>query len=332
MLPYLRLELEIEAASRGPAPPFPAPLLRRVLGKALVDGFCPWGEPRCQAGAATEDPHDRCRLAGACPYGVLVAASLTPRPPFALYVPSNGSPRAPQQGAVTLEVTLYGPAWRLYAWVVAALARALARGLGKARTPFHVRRITRVHADGRRDHHAVGRAGAPAAGLPADLEPDLLGLSIEPLLAPQPVTVHLLSPARLLVDGRLVGGDESLPFAVLVARILDRLAGLYGPQASAILDPEVRTVVEGAAARVPLLADETRWVEVEDYSARKRSELLLGGKVGRLVYGPQAAPFVHLLRAGGILHVGKNPASGCGRIAVELAEPGAEPSSSAPSR
>jgi hypothetical protein len=57
---------------------------------------------------------------------------------------------------------------------------------------------------------------------------------------------------------------------------------------------------------------------VPDYSARSRSELLLGGKVGRTVYGASAARFLPLLRAGEILHVGKNAASGNGRIQVAL--------------
>jgi CRISPR-associated endoribonuclease Cas6 len=49
--------------------------------------------------------------------------------------------------------------------------------------------------------------------------------------------------------------------------------------------------------------------------------MLLGGKVGRLVYGGEAARFLPILRAGEILHVGKNAASGCGRLRVVLPEP-----------
>jgi hypothetical protein len=109
-----------------------------------------------------------------------------------------------------------------------------------------------------------------------------------------------------------------VPFALLIARILDRFASLYGEAGSDVLRPEVRSVVEAEAARVPLLADETRWVEVHDFSARSRSEMLLGGKVGRLVYGGEAARFLPILHAGEVLHVGKNAAAGCGRIQIDL--------------
>jgi CRISPR-associated endoribonuclease Cas6 len=49
--------------------------------------------------------------------------------------------------------------------------------------------------------------------------------------------------------------------------------------------------------------------------------MLLGGKVGRLVYGGVAARFLPILKAGEILHVGKNAASGCGRIRITLPKP-----------
>lgn len=46
--------------------------------------------------------------------------------------------------------------------------------------------------------------------------------------------------------------------------------------------------------------------------------MLLGGRVGRLLYGGEAARFLPILQAGEILHLGKNTASGCGRIRVDL--------------
>jgi hypothetical protein len=114
----------------------------------------------------------------------------------------------------------------------------------------------------------------------------------------------------------MIGGSEPVPFQVLVARILDRFASLYGQGASEILQPGVRSILEAEAAEVPLLADRTRWIEVRDYSARSGTEMLLGGKMGRMVYGGKAGQYLPLLRAGEMLHLGKNTASGCGRIRV----------------
>jgi hypothetical protein len=285
-------------------------MIRRVLGKALIDTFCTFGEPRCQAAEPGSDPRptpqDLCPLAETCPYGVLFAASRTPRPPFALHKASTETDG--------LEITLYGPAWRLHPWVLQSLSRALALGLGKERRPWRIDEISRV-----RPSRGLDRlCGPDLAELASILTPDALGLGLEPFLAPQPVEILLLSPARLLQGGRLLSGRAPIPFELLVARILDRFRGLYGDDASEILHPAIRPVLEAEASRVPILADETEWREVKDYSARTGAELLLGGKVGRLVYGPGASRFFPILQAGEILHLGKNPTSGCGRIEVRL--------------
>jgi hypothetical protein len=243
---------------------------------------------------------------------VLFAASHSPRPPYALHVfPPDGPGRA------WFEFTLFGPAWRLYPWALGALGQALRRGIGKAREGWLVAEVYRVGPDRRRERIA----GCGLAGLPPTLEPDLLDPASAPDPSREPVTVHFLSPARLLRDGRLLPGKAPVPFELLIARILDRFAGLYGPDASDLLRPEIRGAIEAEAARVPVVEDDTRWLEVHDYSARSRSELLLGGKVGRVVYGEGVARFLPILRAGEILHLGKNTASGCGRIEVGLLPP-----------
>ena len=309
--PYLRLHLRVRpTGGERCGEPLPAALVRRVLGKALIDTFCPFGEPRCQAVEPGSEPRPRpqelCHLAEPCPYGLLFAASLTPRPPFALY--------AAAEGGTPLEITLLGPAWRLYPWVLAAITQAFRLGLGKERRSWELEAVSRVRPDRGREL----LCGGDLTQLSAALAPDVLGLALEPFLAPQPIEIDLLSPVRFLHGGRLLPGRAPVPFEVLIARILDRFQGVFGDGASEMLHPAIRSAIETEAARVPLLADETEWREVKDYSARTGAELLLGGKVGRLVYGPQAARFFPILRAGEILHVGKNPTAGCGRIEVRL--------------
>lgn len=314
MFSYLRFHLVLEPTDGDGGSPaaLAGPRVRRVLGKAFIGGFCPFGEPRCQPrsqGGSPPPPEELCELAKRCPYGVLFAASLTGRPPFSLFLPR---PADSEPGI--LEITLYGKGSGFYAWALLALQHALRQGLGKKRRRWEIAEILRVLPDRRGER----LCGGDLSALPSRLAPDLLGLAIEPYLAPQQVEVTLLSPTRLLDDGKLVPGHAPVPFKLLVARVLDRFRGLYGDDASEILNPGIREVIEAQAGEVRLLADETDWHEVADYSARSRSELLLGGKVGRLVYGEEAAPFFPILRAGEVLHVGKNPTSGCGRIAVDL--------------
>jgi len=322
MVGYLRLELLLESDSlagdrTGGGGLLSAPMLRRVLGRALIECFCPFGEPRCQASSAAGDhgfpqPLDLCQLAEACPYGVLFAASRTRRrPPFALFVPPlNGSVAA-------VELTLFWPACSAYAWALRAFDDALRRGLGKQRRPWAIQEVWRTDLDGERER----LCGSALVALPASLPPSRLQLASGSYIAPTPVQVVLRSPARFLRQGKLLKGWEPVLFEVLLARILDRFQDLFTASAEKLLDSRLRTQIEAEASRVPLLVNETRWEEVRDYSARTGAEMLLGGKVGRLVYGPEASRFFPILRAGEILHVGKNPTAGCGRIEVSLPGP-----------
>jgi len=308
MLSYLRLELQVSPIAPRAGETLSAPLLRRVLGLALIERFCPFGEPRCQApqpgGGAAPPPLELCDLANLCPYGILFAASRTRRPPFALFVPSPGS----------IEITLFDFACGSYAWVLTAFADALSRGLGKDRRPWSLREVWRTTPSGERER----LCGESLKELPSTLLPSELTLAAGTYIAPEPVEVLFRSPTRLLLQGKLVKGRESVPFEALIARILDRFKDLFGVSAGDVLDARLRSELEAEAARVPLLVNETDWIEVKDYSARTGAELLLGGKVGRLIYGPEAARFFPILRAGEILHVGKNPTAGCGRMEVRL--------------
>ncbi len=330
MHPYLRLQIIIRPTDPPPASPegmngitglslatghpsLPSPLIRRVLGKALVDLFCPFDSLRCQPpprkGAPPAHPADHCHLADTCPYGVFFASGPSSRPPFAVYVLPKRDPGARRR----LEFTLYGPNWPLYPWVLAGLQCALRKGLGKTRKQWEIVQVLRISPS--RQRRKV--CGSDLTKLPATLEPDRFGLTAERYLTPRPIEVRLLSPTRLIRDGKLIPGDAPVPLEILVARTLDRFRGLYSASASEILRPQVRKTIEAEAARVPLLRDRTRWLEVRDYSARSRRELLLGGKVGCLSYGEEATRFFPILQAGEILHLGKNAASGCGRIQVD---------------
>ncbi len=314
---YLRLRCDCvpepgDAASNGgslrAARPLDAPIARRVLGKALIERFCPFGQPLCEELKGLATPLERCALAQACPYGLLFAASLTARPPFALYVPVS-----PARGQTVLELTLFGPAVSLFAWTVDAVVRALASGIGSRRVPYRVVSVTRLHADG-----SATQLSAGSAAMAPRLVPDSLPLC-EAIDPHSPVLVEFLSPTRLTVDGRLLMGGGAPPLAIVVARILDRFRDLFGEEALGAR--AWRRGIVALAQSVDVVVDEVEWMEVDDYSARTGREMSLDGKVGRALFGAGAGAFLPILRLGEVLHLGKNAASGCGRIRASVAGP-----------
>ncbi len=320
MLSYLRFEVELEPDKHPDDPdrqPLTAALFRRVLGKALVDSSCPFGSPLCQPapgpGDARPSPSQLCCLARSCPYGVLFAGSRSPRPPYALHL----WPPMPGEVRRMIEVTLFGEACALYPWVLSALGRACRAGLGRARRRYQLREVSRL----RPDRSFERLCSDDLSRLDAALAPDAIGPFVCPVQEPGPVEVRLLSPARFISDGRLLRGAEPVPFRVLIARVLDRLQSLYGQDCSEILQPHARRLLAAQASDVRLLQHRVEWVEVPDYSARSQTSMSMGGKVGWQLFAGEASGFLPILRAGEIVHVGKNPASGCGRLEAELLPP-----------
>ncbi len=314
---YLRLQFQIKPLD-GSEAPLGTPVIRRVLGRALVEAHCPTGEPLCQAKPAGKGrppaPEELCVLAGSCPYGVLFAASRSARPPYTLFL--HPPPRA--GAARFLEVTLFGPAWRSYPWVARAIEGALLRGVGRGRWKWEVQAVFRT----RDDRHRQRLSGGGIAGLPLDLRPDRLPV---PLLvagspakvsAPGPVYVDLLSPTRLVDGKRLLAEGKPIRFELLLARTLDRYFGVTQPRGGCGAARNGLGELAAAARAVPLVEDQTVRRSQQDYSARSRRLIRLDGRVGRLIYGPEAVPFLPILRLAEILHLGKNPASGCGRVRV----------------
>jgi hypothetical protein len=227
-------------------------------------------------------------------------------------------PRQFPEGETGVELTFFGAACGLYGWVLQALERTVRRGLGKVRSRWELGEIVHLRPGGRRER----LCGGDLRQLPTTIAPQHLELASEVGFAPddsgERVEVVLQSPTRLTLGGRLLTGSEPVPLDLLVARILDRFAALFGDNADPWLAPDVRRQLEEGARSASLLEDSTRWLEVADYSARTRSELLMSGKVGRMVYGGVALPLLPVLRAGEVLHVGKNPGFGCGRLAVSV--------------
>lgn len=71
-----------------------------------------------------------------------------------------------------------------------------------------------------------------------------------------------------------------------------------------------------AAAGVKIEDAAVRWVEVPRFSRNQRQAITFGGWMGWVRYAAEPAPWLPLLRAGELLHVGKHTTFGFG--ATEL--------------
>ncbi|MCS7171990.1 MAG: CRISPR system precrRNA processing endoribonuclease RAMP protein Cas6 [Armatimonadetes bacterium] len=124
------------------------------------------------------------------------------------------------------------------------------------------------------------------------------------------VTVRFASPVRLDLRGDLV---YPVRFHHLVHALEQRFRALVACYGGA--PPDRISLEEAEQARV--VSDRTRWVDLQRYSTRQRTEMKIGGAVGTVTYEAEdLSPFARLLAFGEWLGVGKLTSMGLDRMEV----------------
>ncbi|NOZ26392.1 MAG: CRISPR system precrRNA processing endoribonuclease RAMP protein Cas6 [Nitrospirae bacterium] len=130
---------------------------------------------------------------------------------------------------------------------------------------------------------------------------------------PEPLTLRFLTPARIVYSGRLT---LDLEFHVLVRNLLRRLSLLsYFHCDAEPADWDFKEIIRKAES-VRVKSRSLRWHDWERYSARQKTRMKMGGFVGEATFEGDTGPFMDLVRAGEVLHVGKGTAFGLGRFMI----------------
>lgn len=133
------------------------------------------------------------------------------------------------------------------------------------------------------------------------------------------LTLHFLTPLRLVHENHLVKTPEFLPF---FTRLLERVDMLASRHADAPpRPPGERTRLHDLAARVRLHHHTTRWEDVKTWSSRTRRHTWISGLVGSATYTAPPEVWEALLPWllwGTVVQVGKDAVKGNGVFLVSL--------------
>lgn len=128
------------------------------------------------------------------------------------------------------------------------------------------------------------------------------------------LTLSFLTPTRLVYDGHLT---LDLEFHVLIRQILRRLSLLgYFHCGVDPLGIDFKRMIE-AAKLVKVKDCNLKWYDWERYSARQDTRMKMGGFVGEISFEGNVEPFMPLIKAGEILHVGKGTGLGLGKFKIQ---------------
>ncbi|KXK15174.1 MAG: hypothetical protein UZ15_CFX003002876 [Chloroflexi bacterium OLB15] len=284
----------------------PGSALRGALYQALTKHFCsePFGKvsadhqqrcPVCWLLAMENPNHQR---------GRDIPRPLTIEPPEKLTYHRG------QQ--LVFGVSLVGQARDLLPYLARAVDWMGDVGVGRGRGRFRLTGIYEVNPllDAKRLLMDGNQVFSPTLAVTAPRVAE-----IADMLDVERITLHFLTPARLVADGKLVKQPD---LAVLIARLLERCQNLaeHYAEVDEIVPPEqwkqsALELVE-IARGLRYAYNDTEWVEVFSGSKRQGRATPISGFVGSARWEGDLAPLRAWLVWGQSLHVGKDCVKGNG--------------------
>jgi hypothetical protein len=298
--------------------------IRGAFYHALLNAFC----VNSQAASCTV-----CPLVATCPVAFLVATldpqsdrgATVPRP-YTIEPPLDGKTRYEPGETLEFGLTMFARALNLFPYVVLGMQRLEQGGLGKRvpengyrRGRFRVRAVWAENPlTGERQE--VLQPGEALVNMPdVPVTHDQVTQWVNQQISKSPnqqsaIVLRLLTPTRLVEGGVLLRRPLFRP---LFQRLLERLSALAREFCDTPLALDFGGLIHQAEA-VQLVADDTRWVELESYSTRLGRATPLGGFIGEATFAGDLAPFLPWLLWGQFTHVGKDAVKGNGWYSIAI--------------
>ncbi|HEX4773067.1 MAG TPA: CRISPR system precrRNA processing endoribonuclease RAMP protein Cas6 [Bryobacteraceae bacterium] len=194
------------------------------------------------------------------------------------------------------------------ACLVLAFSQLAAEGLGPQRRGVELTSVTQLNEQGE-GSEIIYANGTTQPSTPP------LELTLAPAAAPvTSLRVRFLTPTELKSGQQIAARPE---FAILTARVRDRISTLAGLYGSGPLSLDFRAFGERAAA-VTMTRCAIQTVDTKRRSSRTGQVHRIGGFIGEAEYEGDLTEFVPYLRAARWTGVGRQTVWGKGEIAVEL--------------
>jgi len=128
------------------------------------------------------------------------------------------------------------------------------------------------------------------------------------------LNLSFITPTRLMYDSHFV---FDLEFHILIRQLLRRVS-LLGYFHCGVDPAEIdfQGIIR-KAEDVQVKKRAFRWYDWERYSARQDTRMKMGGFVGDVTFEGDIAPFMPLIKAGEVLHVGKGTGFGLGKYEIK---------------
>lgn len=331
-IPYRKLDFKLEAIDDISLPPYKGAALRGGFGSAFRRVVCALRRNDC----------DGCMLKAQCVYayifetappkntGIMGAGSYARVPhPFIIEPPLEGERVFRPGETISFGLVLVGKAVEYLPYFIYAFEELGRSGLGKGRGKFRLSRAEecgaavyssdekRLSCGAVRELRVMGQEPPQSpfnkgggTSLPPVGTPSLLKRGPGGVPSTGGATLRFLTPLRIISDD---SPAAELPFHLLIRTLLRRVGLLYHFHCGGSEPTWDHLALIEKSMDVSVAHNGLRWWDWERYSTRQHARIKMGGVVGEITYRGEMAPFMPLLAAGEVLHVGKGTSMGLGK-------------------
>ncbi len=308
-----KLEFTCEAVTAVSLPRYNGSALRGAFFGALRQDFCLNQKLDSCLHCPTAEVCPICRLVATVEWDNNRGAEI-PRP-LALEPVITRNTRFETGQTFSFGITLFGHSLPLFPYAILAIQRMGETGLGnRAIAPgrFLLREARVVNPLSVKEKsiysHETRIVNVPDIAI---TQQDVLSYTAR--LNPERLSLNLLTPLRLVVDGSLV---QKLTFRTLAQRLLRRLTDLYRYCCHEELSLDFPGLLK-QAEEVQVVQDNTGWVDLSSYSQRRQARTPTGGLMGKITFTGNLSDFLPLLVWGELTHLGKDTTRGNGWYRID---------------
>ena len=233
--------------------------------------------------------------------------------PFIIEPPSERQRVYKQNDEINFGLTLIGRAIDYLPYFIYTFDELGKIGIGKGRAKYELQEVT---SDGK----TIYDKGTKTL---KSFDPSSLSLTVNnPTLAKggeggfysTQLTLNFLTPTRILYNNHLT---LDLEFHILIRNLLRRLSLLYYFHCNGDSSEwDFKGIIE-QSKEIKVKEKNLRWYDWERYSGRQETRIKMGGFVGNITFEGTVEPFMPLIKAGEVLHVGKGTGLGLGKYKIE---------------
>jgi CRISPR-associated endoribonuclease Cas6 len=232
--------------------------------------------------------------------------------PFVIEPPSERRRGFKTGDEINFGLTLIGRAIDYLPYFIYTFDELGRIGIGKGRAKYE---LENVMFDGKKIYDSDSKTLKSFATSSLSLTfPLSLRGETEAISRLEAISLSFLTPTRILYDGHLT---LDLEFHILIRNLLRRLSLLsYFHCGGDPSEWDFKGLIE-KAKEVRVKKRDLRWYDWERYSGRQETRIKMGGFVGEIIFEGNIEPFVSILKAGEVLHVGKGTGFGLGRFNIQ---------------